>query len=285
MTFGVIVTSRMFFNTALAVEARAEISAKLSELGHDCVMVSEQDTNFGAIESFGDALKCAKLFADNKEKIKGIIVILPNFGDESGTAESVKRSGLDVPVLLQAYNDYPNKMAYATRRDSFCGKLSVANNFYQYGIKFTNTSVYTCDVNSPEFTKDLERFALICKVVDAARGLRVGIIGIRSSTFQTVRYSERVLQRNGITVIPLDVAELYLMFKEIRGDEADVWDFAEKLKNYGPYQVSGVDEKILVMAGLRRLSNAGWTAATSTPMLCSAGRTYSGSSASGPARS
>lgn len=248
MTIGVIVTSRIFFNTALAVEARAEISAKLLELGHDCVMVSEQDTSFGAIESFDDALKCAKLFADNKEKIKGIIVILPNFGDESATAESIKRSGLDVPVLLQAYNDYPDKMAYETRRDSFCGKLSVANNFYQYGIPFTNTSFHTCDVNSAVFTADLERFALICKVVDRTRGLRVGLIGVRSNTFQTVRYSERILQRNGITVYPIDVADLYLMFRDIRNDARDVQDFAQKLRNYGSYLVSGVDEKIMIMA-------------------------------------
>lgn len=246
MTFGVIVTSRAFFNTALALEARAEIAAKLTELGHNSVMLGEQDTNFGAVESFEDALKCAKLFAENKQKIKGIIVVLPNFGDENSTAEAIKQSGLDVPVLLQAYDDKPDKMDFATRRDAFCGKLSVANNFYQYGIKFTNTSSHTCDIDTPEFTHDLERFVKICKVVDAVKGLRIGQIGIRPATFQTVRYSEKILQRNEITVVPVDIAELYLMSKEIK--DSAVNDFVDKLSSYGPQQVTNTDEKIRSMA-------------------------------------
>ncbi|MCJ7778479.1 MAG: hypothetical protein MUP16_09215, partial [Sedimentisphaerales bacterium] len=124
-TFGVIVGNRGFFPDHLAKTGRTELLDVLKKNGVNSVALSMNDTKYGAVETFEDAKKCAALFAKNADSIDGIIVALPNFGDEKGVAESIKRSGLDVPVLIHAEPDTSGKMSIADRRDSFCGKISV----------------------------------------------------------------------------------------------------------------------------------------------------------------
>ncbi len=109
--------------------------------------------------------KCAKLFRDNYEKIDGVVVALPNFGDEIGVVATLDIAKLDVPVMVQASDDDLSKMSADDRRDSFCGKLSVCNNLYQYKIPFTNTSLHTYPIDSKDFRKDLDYFSRVCRVV------------------------------------------------------------------------------------------------------------------------
>jgi len=111
VTFGVIVGNRGFFPDALAKEGRRDILKVLKDSGYDSVALSMTETKFGAVETFEDAKKCAALFASKADKIDGIIVTLPNFGDERGVAEAVKRSGLNVPILIQAEEDAAGQMA------------------------------------------------------------------------------------------------------------------------------------------------------------------------------
>jgi len=133
-TFGVIVGNRGFFPDALAKQGRKNILDVLKKNGFNSVALSMQAgrspvrdqtrrwrAKYGAVETFEDAKKCASLFAENREKIDGIIVTLPNFGDEKGVAETIKRSGLNVPILVHAEPDAQSKMSIADRRDSFCG--------------------------------------------------------------------------------------------------------------------------------------------------------------------
>ena len=102
---------------------------------------------------------CAELFKKNREKIEGIIVILPNFGEELGVVEAIDMAGLNVPILVQACDDDFDKLDMANRRDAFCGKISVCNNPAQRGIPYSLTSLHTCPIDSPEFTADLQKFA------------------------------------------------------------------------------------------------------------------------------
>ncbi len=99
-----------------------------------------QIVNLGGVETFAEAQKCAALFKKHADEIEGILVVLPNFGDEKGVAETIKLSGLNVPVLVQAYPDDLGKMDVVNRRDAWCGKISVCNNLYQYGIKYSLTT-------------------------------------------------------------------------------------------------------------------------------------------------
>jgi L-fucose isomerase-like protein len=158
-TFGVIIATRNIFNARLAVEARAKVLEKLAAMGFNSLILPAEDTPTGNIEGYADAVKCAAFFRQHQDAIEGIIVVLPNFGDELGVVNSIKLSGLNVPVLVQAVDDDNDKVDVKSRRDAFCGKLSVCNNFYQYGIKFTDTIYHTYSLDSEEFTKDIQKFA------------------------------------------------------------------------------------------------------------------------------
>ncbi len=206
VTFGVIIGTRGFFNPSLAADDREKLLGVLDRLGHRVVILNKDATPTGAVETRKDAQVCAKLFAEHREEIDGIIVSLPNFGDEIGIAESIRLSGCRVPVLVQAANDDPDKVDVASRRDSFCGKLSVCNNLYQYGIPFTDTALHTCDVDGEAFIADIDRFARICSVVRGLSTARIGLIGTRPAAFQTVRFSEKLLQASGITIVPIDLS-------------------------------------------------------------------------------
>lgn len=176
-TLGVIVGNRGFFPDVLARDGREEILRTLEAEGYKTVCLTPQDTKHGAVETLQEARKCADLFKQHADEIDGILVSLPNFGDERGVANTLRMSGLDVPVLVQAYPDEPNKMSMGGRRDSFCGKMSVCNNLWQYGIRYTLTKLHTSAPSSVEFKNDLRSFAATCRIVRGLKNLRVGVIG------------------------------------------------------------------------------------------------------------
>lgn len=176
VTFGVIVGNRGFFPAELARVGRTDILEVLKNNGYGAVSISTKDAKHGAIVSLEEAKRCAELFRKNAEKIDGIIVTLPNFGEERGILEVVKRSELNVPVLIQAEPDEPGKMDITQRRDSFCGKISACNNLSQAGIPYTLTQSHTVSVKSPEFKRELDDFASVCKVVRGLKNVRLGAL-------------------------------------------------------------------------------------------------------------
>lgn len=232
-TFGLIVGTRGFFNPALAAEGRKQLLAKLDELGYDYVIPPQEATPNGAIETLSDARTCAALFKEKEDEIDGIVVILPNFGDELGVVQTLDMAGLDVPVLVQACDDDLDKLSVADRRDAFCGKLSVCNNLYQYNIPFTNTSLHTYPIDSDYFARDLDFFARVCRVVKGLRHARIGAIGARPAAFQTVRFSEKILQASGITVIPVDLSEIIFGAQALGDNDRAVQDKLAEIRAYG----------------------------------------------------
>lgn len=246
-TFGVIIATRNIFNFQLAVEARKKVLEKLEKMGFGTIILPSSETPTGNIEGYPDAVKCADLFRKNGDLIEGIIVVLPNFGDELGVVNAISLSGLKVPVLVQACDDDNDKVDVKSRRDAFCGKLSVCNNFYQYGIKFTDTIYHTYSLDSKEFTADILKFAAICRVVKGLRNLRVGAIGTRPIGFQTMRSSEKLLQQAGITVVPVDMSEIIAAAGKLKDNEPHVIEKANAIREYGDCKsVSGA--KILHQA-------------------------------------
>jgi L-fucose isomerase-like protein len=232
-SFGVIIATRNIFNFQLAVEARKKVISKLDEMGFGSVILPENETPTGNIEGYDDAIKCARYFKRNAGKIDGIIVVIPNFGDELGVVNTIKMAGLNVPVLVQACDDDNDKVDVKSRRDAFCGKLSVCNNLYQYGIKFTDTTYHTYSLDSKEFTADITKFAAVCRVVKGMKGLRVGAIGARPIGFQTMRFSEKILQKADITVVPVDMSEIIAAAEKIDVNAPEVVEKVEAIQNYG----------------------------------------------------
>jgi L-fucose isomerase-like protein len=232
-SFGIIIATRNIFNFKLAVEARKKVLSKLEGMGFGTVILPENETPTGNIEGYEDAVKCARYFKQNAGKIDGIIVVLPNFGDELGVVNTLKMAGLNVPVLVQACDDDNDKVDVKSRRDAFCGKLSVCNNLYQYGIKFTDTIYHTYSLDSKEFTADIYKFSAICRVVKGMKGIRVGAIGTRPIGFQTMRFSEKILQQADITVVPVDMSEIIAAAEKIDVNAPEVVEKVEAIQNYG----------------------------------------------------
>lgn len=246
-TFAVIIGNRGFFPDALAKQGRRDILNVLKKNGHSSVALSMQDSKYGAVETFDDAKKCAALFAKNAQKIDGIIVTLPNFGDEKGVAETIKRSALGVPVLIHAEPDMPGKMSIADRRDSFCGKISVCNNLRQAGIPYTLTQSHTVKVTSPQFKKELDNFASVCRIVKGLNNVRFGAIGARTGAFNTVRYSEKILELSGISIETLDLSEILGKVALLGDNDRGVKRKLDDIKKYTSTKSIPAD-KLLKMA-------------------------------------
>src|SRR6266851_3341575 len=208
MNFGVIVGNRGFFPDHLAKSGRSEILAAIEKAGYDATAVGPEETKFGAVETRAEAARCADLFKRHRDAIGGVIVTLPNFGDERAIADTLRMADLNVPVLVQATPDTPGHMTIRDRRDSFCGKMSACNNLKQYGIPYSLTTLHTEAPDSEVFRRDLDWFAAVCRVVRGLRRLRIGAIGARPAAFNTVRYSEKILEANGISVEPIDLSEI-----------------------------------------------------------------------------
>lgn len=242
-TFGVIITNRSFFPDHLVLTAREKLLKSLAAWGHTCVTLSTEDTFMGETMTYDEARKCAALFRAHAADIDGIIVCLPNFGEETGVADAIRLSKLDCPILIQACDDDFEKLQLENRRDAFCGKLSLCNNLYQYGIKYTLTARHTCQVDGDEFHRDVERFARICAVVKSMRTARIAQFGARVLPFRTVRYSEKLLQSCGITVETEDMSEIFADIGEI-ADRALIDRKVQEIREYGNICAGISDEKV-----------------------------------------
>ncbi|MFO8019756.1 MAG: L-fucose/L-arabinose isomerase family protein [Promethearchaeia archaeon] len=231
-TFGVIVGNRDVFPTQLAKEGREDIIRVLEDLNYKYIILDEGATEFGVVETYQDSKTCAELFKEHQEEIEGILVILPNFGDEKGISDTIRLANLDVPVLIQATSDKIGEMDRVHRRDAFCGKISVTSALRQYDIPFTLTSRHTCDINSEIFKKDIQRFEKVCKIVNKLKNARLGQIGTRPDAFETVRYSEKILERNGITVEPIDLSEIFGRIRALDEDDPRIEEKTTFIKDY-----------------------------------------------------
>jgi L-fucose isomerase-like protein len=248
-TLGVIVGNRGFFPDHLCDSGRKTMLQVLEEEGIDAVALTPEDSKFGSIESLEDAHKCADLFKKHRAEIDGVIVTLPNFGDERAISNALRWADLNVPVLVQATPDDPGKMTIADRRDSFCGKMSACNNMLQHGLKFSLTTNHTVDPQSAEFRADLRRFVGVCRVTRGMKTARIGAIGARPAAFNTVRFSEKLLERSGITVETIDLSEIFGRAARLKKDDPLLSARVDQIRSYVPV-VKTPDESLLRMARL-----------------------------------
>jgi L-fucose isomerase-like protein len=247
---GVIVSSRAFFNAAFTQDARDQVIRQIEALGATPYILNAGDTPNGAIETLADADQCARYFGAHRDAIDGVVVVLPNFGDEIAVVETLKRAALNVPVLVQACNDRIDKVDVKGRRDAFCGKISVCNNLYQYGIPWTDTVSHTNDVNGAEFKGDLDRFLRVCRFVRGMKRARIGAIGARTGAFQTVRYSEKLLQKSGITIVTVDLSEVLAAARSLSDNDKAVQEKLAEISGYGRIPATIKRENIVKQAKL-----------------------------------
>jgi L-fucose isomerase-like protein len=246
-TLAVIYGNRDFFPDSLVTEARADVTSLFGKLGINVIQLGEQDSKLGGVETHAEARKCAELFRQHRDEIDGVLVCLPNFGDEKGVADTLKMSELNVPVLIQGYPDDLKQLSPARRRDAFCGKISVCNNLVQAGIRFSLTSQHVSHPASAGFAADLQKFLGVCRVVNGLRGVRLGAVGARPGAFNTVRYSEKLLERHGISVTTVDLSEIIGKATKLDAQAATVKAKLAEITGYAP--APGVPpEKLVQMA-------------------------------------
>ncbi len=253
---GVIYGNRDFFPDHLVSEARKDVDKLFAELGITAVQLDETDSKLGGVETHAEARKCAALFREHVDKIDGVLVCLPNFGDEKGVADTLKYARLNKPVLIQGYPDDLHLLIPGRRRDAYCGKISVCNNLKQAGIPFTLTTKHVSRPDSASFKADLQNFLGVCRVVNGLLGVRLGAVGARPGAFNTMRYSEKILERHGISVSTVDLSEMIGDAKRLELSHPAVAAKLAEIKGYAP--APGVPEENLVQMAKMGVALGQW---------------------------
>ena len=201
--------SRFFPRPPGEDRARRDDASARDSAGMDCVVLGPEESKHGAVETHEEAKRCAALFQKNRERIDGVIVALPNFGDERAIADTLRLARLDVPVLVQATPDTPGKddHCFATRQ-LLRKNVGLQQPPAVRHSLLADPALHTVSPDSTDFQKDLAWFAAVCRIVNGLRNLRVGSIGARPAAFNTVRYSEKLLEAQGISVETIDLSEI-----------------------------------------------------------------------------
>ncbi|HHH76254.1 MAG TPA: hypothetical protein ENL03_04445, partial [Phycisphaerae bacterium] len=215
-TFALYFGNRGFFPASHLSTARKELTGVLKKLGHKTITLPAKATRNGAIETPEEGAIFANFLAENRGKFDGVILCLPNFGDETGAIAALNNCG--APILIHAYPDEMDKMAPTLRRDAFCGKFSIMDVFCQYGLKFTTLQPHVVAPASKAFEDNVTYFDQVCRVVSGMKNMVVGAVGARTTAFKTVRIDETALQRHGITMETLDLSDIFARVRSMGND-------------------------------------------------------------------
>lgn len=229
-TFALYFGNRGFMPESLVAGARTEMCQAVEKAGYDYILMDEKETRYGAVEGREEGEKYARWLESHRGEYDGVVLCMPNFSDENGAVTALQDAG--VPILIQAYPDEIGKMGFETRRDAFCGKFSIEDVFYQYGVKFTVMEPHVVHPLSPQFEENLKDFAAVCRVVNGMKRFTIGCIGARTTKFKTVRFDEITLQKYGITVEAFDLSELIYRVGKKQDGDPQVIKKAERLKEY-----------------------------------------------------
>ena len=245
MTFALYFGNRGFFPESLIGTARDEVAAAVTAAGYDYIIPDADMTRYGAVETRDEGYRYAEWLESHRGEYDGVILSLPNFGDENGAVAALRDAG--VPILVQAYPDEIGKMDFEHRRDSYCGKFSIEDVFNQYGIPYTVLAPHVVHPSSPEFGQNLADFAAICRVVNKMRRFTIGCIGARTSKFKTVRFDEITLQKYGITVETFDLSDLFWRVGQLSDSDPDVMCKRVRLTEYTDFSLVP-DDKLTTLA-------------------------------------
>lgn len=233
LTFALFFGNRGFFPGELIADARKELIEAVTKNGYNYIIMDESLTRYGAVETIAEGKAYANFLKENEGKYDGIIVCLPNFGDENGASEAFKY--VDVPILIQAYPDEEGKMDFAHRRDAMCGKLAMCNVLRQYNIKYSLTENFTVSPLSKEFDADLDKFGAICRVVRGMKRFNIGSIGARTTAFKTVRVDEIALANKRINVEDFDLSYIFDRMDALKIDDPKMISKMAALSNISDF--------------------------------------------------
>ena len=124
-TFALFFGNRGFMPAELIKGAREDMQKVVKEAGYDYIIMDENATRYGAVETRDEGLLYHDWLKSHEGEYDGVILCMPIFIDENGAATALQDA--NVPILMQAYPDEIGKMDLKHRRDAFCGKFSVTD--------------------------------------------------------------------------------------------------------------------------------------------------------------
>ena len=230
MKFALYLGNRGFFPERLIAEARREVTEALAALGIDTLCAPENLTRYGAVETAAEGRTFAAFLDRHRGEYDGVLLVLPNFGDENGASEALCDCG--VPIYILAYPDELDKMDFQSRRDAFCGKLSIMDVFTQFNIPFTAGEPHTLHPASSRCAEEMRQFAAVCRIVRGMKRCRIGAIGARPTAFKTIRFDEVALQKKGITVEVFDNSDLLLEVEKVKAGSSELEAKVNRFREY-----------------------------------------------------
>lgn len=228
MKLAVLIANRGFFPSSVIESARIEMIQAVERVGAQILEFDSSLTRYGAVETREEGEIYADFLAEHYGEYDGLIICLPNFGDENGIKEAIK--DVNVPILLQAYPDELGKMDFANRRDAFCGKLGLCAVFKQMKVDFISGEPFTMHPLSDEFHNEIADFVAVCRMVKRMRHMRIGVLGARTTAFKSVRFDESALELKGTDVETLDLTQLFEKMRAIADDDPRLADWEKEIK-------------------------------------------------------
>jgi L-fucose isomerase-like protein len=200
----------------------------------------------GMVRTLDQAEAIASYFA--RQGVDGLIVCPVDFGDERSAAKVAEL--LRVPVLLYATKEPPalTDASLARVSDSYCGNLSIASAFYRRKLPFHYAGIFLPD--EPALAREVETFVRAVAVVKGLRGARIGQIGVRPATFETVGYDEAALiSKFGQNVIYSELSEVVLDAQAYADGDPRVREVIASLREAVP-TITVADDYVLKSAKL-----------------------------------
>ena len=233
MKLALLVANRGFFPSSVIEAAYDEMRQAAAKAGVELLEIEKEKVKYGAVETTQEGMIYHDFLEEHHGEYNGVIICLPNFGDENGIKAALR--DVNVPVLLQAYPDEIGKMDFANRRDAFCGKLGLCAVFKQMGFKFTSGKPFVMHPLSDAFAKELKEFVSICNIVKRMRYMRLGVFGARTTAFKSVRFDEGAMEARGCDVETFDLTMVMEKYEEIDPESAEVQFFKDKLLEVGDF--------------------------------------------------
>ena len=195
-------------------------------------------TPHGMVHSLDEAEAIAEYF--QSRKVDGLILCPLDFGDERSASKVAEKLG--VPVLLYATKEPPGRDDPGLSRvsDSYCGNLSMASGLYRRKIPFHYAGLFFPD--EPAFRAEVETFVRAVAVVKGLTGARLGQVGVRPGTFETVGYDETaMILKFGQNVIYANLVDIVDAVQSLPDDDARVSATVEDIRaRYTTITVSDV---------------------------------------------
>lgn len=208
----------------------------------------------GAVHALDEAEALAEYFA--RERVDCLVVCPVDFGDERSAAKIAEK--LRVPVLLYATKEPPASTGPGLARvsDSYCGNLSIAAAFHRRRLPFHFAGLFLPD--EPGLRAEIEAFVCAVAVVKGLRNARIGQVGVRPATFETVAYDEVALAcKFGQNVIWANLADILREARESADDAEAVRDIIADMRRTVP-TITVADDYLVKAAKLEATLAAFW---------------------------